>query len=295
MARDYDEVKPATYSSIDIEQRFGFRGGRFTSVSSLLTFVLGAILTCCFYLALVPFEGFYFAEMFTQRGVIPYFIVFLSGWCLAIIFVKSRKVALQRKSLRIDVVPKEGDFILSTSTAGQVLDRIYQQVDEPRQFVLFNRILVALSNLRNLGRVTDVDEVLQSHADNDYATMETSYSLLRGFIWAIPVLGFIGTVLGLSRAVGGFGKVLSETSDVSEIASSLTVVTSGLAVAFETTLEALVAALVIQLLATFLRKNEEDFLNRCTEYCTARIVGRLRTMPYDNQASQPTISEPASS
>ena len=38
--------------------------------------------------------------------------------------------------------------------------------------------------------------------------METSYSVINAFVWAIPVLGFIGTVLGLSQAIGQFGGVL---------------------------------------------------------------------------------------
>ena len=113
--------------------------------------------------------------------------------------------------------------------------------------------------------------------------METSYSLLRGFIWAIPVLGFIGTVLGLSQAIGGFGEVLGTNNDMSQITSSLKIVTSGLATAFETTLEALVAALAIQLLFTFLKKHEEEFLDDCAEYCHRHVVNRLRIMPYQQE------------
>ena len=33
-------------------------------------------------------------------------------------------------------------------------------------------------------------------------------TVLRGFIWAIPVLGFIGTVIGLTQAMGRFGAAL---------------------------------------------------------------------------------------
>ena len=92
----------------------------------------------------------------------------------------------------------------------------------------------------------------------------------------MPVLGFIGTVLGLSHAVGGFGDVLRSANDVKEITSSLTTVTSGLGTAFETTLLALVAAVAIQLRMTFLKKSEEDFLDSCREYCMVNVVRRLR-------------------
>jgi biopolymer transport protein ExbB/TolQ len=157
-------------------------------------------------------------------------------------------------------------------------------VDDPRHFLVLNRIQIALSNLRNLGRVTDVDEILRSQAEHDEAAMDTSYSLLRGFIWAIPVLGFIGTVLGLSDAIGAFGGMLGTVDDVSQITASLRDVTGGLAVAFETTLEALVAALAIQLFATFLRKSEEEFLDQAREYCHKHIVNRLRMTPFEQPA-----------
>jgi biopolymer transport protein ExbB/TolQ len=136
--------------------------------------------------------------------------------------------------------------------------------------------------LRNLGQVTDVDEILRSQAEQDESTMQTSYSLLQAFIWAIPVLGFIGTVLGLSEAIGAFGEVLGGASDVSQLASALRGVTAGLSTAFETTLQALVAALFIQLILTLLRKSEEEFLDSCAEYCTRNVVGKLRVMPFEH-------------
>ena len=58
-------------------------------------------------------------------------------------------------------------------------------------------------------------------------------------------------------------------------------VTGGLGVAFDTTLEALVAALVIQMMVTFLRKSEQEFLDDCSEYCTRKIVNKLKLLPFD--------------
>ena len=113
---------------------------------------------------------------------------------------------------------------------------MHERVDDPRQFVVFHRITTALSNLRNLGRVTDVGDILRSQAETDESAMETSYSLLQGFVWAIPVLGFIGTVEGLSVAIGGFGGVLASSSDFEQIKVALRGVTGGLSTAFETTL-----------------------------------------------------------
>lgn len=284
---------PLPWLRKDIEQRLFFRGGRYTRVNSLLTFILALFASCIFYAALLPFKESAFAQMFLPRAsvsgqaqsplapLIPFAIVFFSSWCLAILFIKSRKLKFQRRALAYDVVPNDVDFVLSAGNVDTVIDRIYEIVDEPRHFVLFNRISVALANLRNLGRVADVDEILKSQGENDESGLETSYSLLSGFIWAIPVLGFIGTVLGLSSAIGGFGGVLESSDNIETIKSGLKSVTGGLSDAFVTTLQALVAALFIQILLTFLKKSEQEFLDECGEYCVSQIVNRLRIMPFE--------------
>lgn len=271
-----DTAPVLDWSRLDIEQVFGFAGGRFTRPNGWFTSLFGLLLTLGFYAALLPIWGTYFAGMFLRRGPTPYAIVFLTCWSVAILVVKWFKLRLQRRALDQQVMPDDPAFVLSAATVEPVLTRVYATVDDPRNFILYNRIVVALSNLRNLGRVTDVDEILRSQAEQDESMVETSYALVQAFVWAIPVLGFIGTVLGLSEAIGKFSGVLVDTADVEQITLALKGVTAGLATAFETTLEALVAALVIQLGVTWLRKGEEEFLDEAMDYGLRNVVGRLR-------------------
>lgn len=276
-------TEPAlSWSRQDLEQRLGFRGGRYTSVNGRVTFFMAIAMTVLFFGIVMQFRGTSIGAMFLDRGWVQYATVFLTSWSLAILFVKWTKLRFQQRSLHLQVVPSVADFVLSATTVEQVTEQIHQQVDDPRYFVLFNRITIALSNLRNLGQVADVDEILRSQADNDESFVETSYSLVQGFVWAIPILGFIGTVLGLAEAIGGFSDVLSQDSEMSAITAELKNVTAGLSTAFETTLVALVAALVVQLIITALKKSEEEFLDKCSEYCLRNVVGRLRIMPYES-------------
>lgn len=280
-APESSDAPQLMWARSDIEQRLGFNGARHTRVNNVLSLLMASFLTAAFYLVVSRLEGTYFREMFCERGPVPYFIVLFTMWCIAILLIKWSKLSLQRRALETAVLPDSPDFVLSPNTVNEVLANLHRIVDDPRHFLVLNRIQIALSNLRNLGRVTDVDEILRSQAEHDEAAMDTSYSLLRGFIWAIPVLGFIGTVLGLSDAIGAFGGMLGTVDDVSQITASLRNVTGGLAVAFETTLEALVAALAIQLFATFLRKSEEEFLDQAREYCQKHVVNRLRMTPFE--------------
>ncbi len=277
---------PLPWAKLDVEQRLGFRGQRFTRVNNFLSFLIGLFLTIAFYglLTTSVLRDTTLEAMFTRRGPTQYFTSLFFFWSAAILVLKYFKLRLQRRALAFDVVPAHHDFVLSPDTASDVMERIHATTDEPRHFILYNRILIAVGNLRNLGRVADVDDILRSQAEQDLSSMDTSYSLVRGFVWAIPVLGFIGTVLGLSQAVGGFGEVLTTAKEISDISSSLKSVTAGLATAFETTLVALVAAMIIQLTMTFLKKSEEEFLEACSEYCLRRVVSRLRIMPYETKS-----------
>lgn len=63
--------------------------------------------------------------------------------------------------------------------------------------------------------------------------------------WSLPLLGFIGTVLGLSEAIGGLGGVFDGTSDRD---AALTGVLSDLRFAFDTTLAGLVLVLPVMAL-----------------------------------------------
>ncbi len=266
-------------SRVDPERRLGVPAGRFTGPGFVLP-VLGAIvISLSFYglLRLVP--NTMLAASFTQRGWIPYTIVFCTGWGLTILWVKSGKVAAQRRALGLSVLPEdEPGFVLTPETAERILERLFQAVDDPQQFFLTRRIHNALANLRNMRRIGDVDDVLRTHADNDEAQVDASYTLLRGVLWVLPVLGFIGTVLGLSVALGAFGEVLAHASDISQLKTALQGVTAGLSTAFETTLQGLVATVAVHMLMIFVRGREDTFLEDCKDYCQRFVVGRLRLM-----------------
>jgi hypothetical protein len=105
-------------------------------------------------------------------------------------------------------------------------------------------------------------------------------------VWAIPVLGFIGTVLGLSLAIGRFTQTLQAGGDLTLIRASLQGVTGGLATAFESTLVALTFTLILQLVITFQQKREMAFLDECNDYCHSHIVSKLRLT--DRQQSAPS-------
>ena len=282
---DTSDLNILAWTHSDIENRIGFKAGHHTGVNHLLAFIVGTLLAGMLYafMAFVvrPLGPVQFvAEMFLRPGnqftMIPATLFFC--WGAAVILLKNSKIKLQGRALDLQPMPDDPEFVLNEATAADVLKRINGLVDHPRHFILLSRIENALANLRNIGQIGDVATILRSQGENDENQVASSYTLLNGMVWAIPVLGFIGTVQGLSMAIGGFTKTLQAAGDLSQIRSSLQGVTSGLSTAFETTLIALIYALVLQLWITFQQRREMSLLDACNDYCHSHVVSRLRLL-----------------
>jgi biopolymer transport protein ExbB/TolQ len=262
----------------DVECMVGLPSGRYTVASAPLWLGAAALLTVVTALVIAAFGTDNWLLELMNRCWTNWAVVFFSYWCLGILFAKWVKTSVQMRALRaVDIVPRRGDFVLSPGTAGEVLQRIRAYSDRPKDFLLFRRVDMALSNLGNIGEVRDVGAVLESQADSDASSIDSSYTVIRSLIWTIPILGFIGTVVGLSQAIGSFTAVLNEAGgDSGSIKSKLGPVVGGLATAFETTLVALLAAVIIQLLSTWVFKREEALLDGITDFTTEHVLSRLK-------------------
>jgi biopolymer transport protein ExbB/TolQ len=117
--------------------------------------------------------------------------------------------------------------------------------------------------------------MLVAQSEIDAGTIDSSYSLLKVFLWAIPILGFIGTVIGISAAVGGFSGSLEAAQDIAVLKESLNNVTQGLSVAFDTTLVALVMSIIISFPTSAMQKAEQHLLGWVDAYCIENLLKRL--------------------
>jgi MotA/TolQ/ExbB proton channel family len=262
----------------DPECLFGLPAGTYTNVAAPFWFMVASVLTIVSALVIVfALRNTYFYELI-NRCWTNWVVMLLTWWCLLMLYAKWTKTNIQRKALKVnDLIPRRGDFVLSPGTAGDVLRRVRATCERPKDFLLFRRITMALSNLDNLGEVRDVGMVLESQGDSDASSVDSSYTVIRALIWTIPILGFIGTVIGLSNSIRAFTDVLNTSaSDASSIKAKLQPVVGGLATEFETTLVALMTAVVIQLLATWVFRREEIMLDEVTDYCNENVLSRLK-------------------
>ena len=269
------------FARVDPEARLGLPCGINTTPSAatclLFTTVIGGALYGASYVYCEGEWGAVLWEYLTGFGRIPIPVTILSIWSLVFLAIKALKIRAQRAALRIHFVPDDTAFVLSAASADSLVDAIDRATDEPDRFMFFARARSVLRMMRNLGRVSDVDDLLNSRGDQDESTVDSGYTILRGFVWAIPVLGFIGTVIGLTQAMSRFGTALRAAGkDVEAITQQLTGVLSGLDTAFITTAEALIAVIFIHLLQTIVRRADEELLDDVRKACFDAIVSRVR-------------------
>lgn len=238
---------------------------------------LGLAIAVAFYLFVaIPFDVVYLGELFLDRGWVPFVLTFLMGWSIAILYIKSKKLEQQRDSMLFDLLPNQIADEITPKNVDLFANYLRGLPVQPSQSFLVNRVLRGLEHFRVLRSNSEVASRLASQSEIDATSVESSYTLLRVFIWAIPILGFIGTVIGISGAVSGFSGSLDQAQDLAILKTSLNDVTGGLATAFDTTLVALVMSLLVMFPASSMQKAEEDLLNWVDEYCNENLLKRLK-------------------
>jgi predicted transcriptional regulator/biopolymer transport protein ExbB/TolQ/DNA-directed RNA polymerase subunit RPC12/RpoP len=253
----------------------GQAGSDSTNVSMTVSGMLGLGFLAGFYLFMLPLRGYYLGDLFLARGWVPVALVFLTGWSVGFLLLKTLKISRQKNALLLDLLPESIAEEIDADNVEKFLDHVHFLPSRVSDSFMVNRIRKKLAHFAVRQSNPEVATMLMSQSDLDAASVSSSYAVVKVFIWAIPILGFIGTVLGISDAVGGFAGALDQAQDIEVLKGSLNEVTSGLAVAFDTTLVALVMSLLVSIPVSIIQKREEDFLGKVDDYCSENLLKRL--------------------
>jgi len=245
-----------------------------TNVSMLGTALVGLVATAVFYLLLLPLPSIYFRDLFYERTWVTVAEAFLMFWSIAILVFKYFKLRRQRESMLFNLLPENIAPDITVDNVDRFASTIRDLPVNPGSSFLVQRVLRGLEHFTVRRSAAEVSTVMASQSELDSHAVNSSYALLNVFIWAIPILGFIGTVMGLGGAVGSLG--VEDTSNIEGIKDSLGAITGGLGTAFDTTLVALIMSLLLKLPASSLQKAEEDLLNGVDEYCNENLLKRLK-------------------
>jgi biopolymer transport protein ExbB/TolQ len=140
--------------------------------------------------------------------------------------------------------------------------------DRAKGTYLGKRIANVLNFVHSRGSANELDDQLRTLSDNDAIALDSSYALLRFIIWAMPILGFLGTVLGITDAIAGISPEQLEKGGAGDV-------TQGLTVAFDSTALALGATMVAMFFNYLVEKLEQNLLERVDQYVDAELAHRF--------------------
>ncbi len=122
----------------------------------------------------------------------------------------------------------------------------------------------------------EVHTILESAGQSVLEKMSCRYQIMRYFVLSIPSLGFIGTVLGIGRALGVTSVMISDAS-VSERLLANYMLSGNLHIAFDTTLVGLVLSILLGFVVDILETREVNFILK-TKKRVMEILGNVREL-----------------
>ncbi len=188
-------------------------------------------------------------------------------WAMAIMGYKGRLALRERSLLQQDVIQvSEGMSVLPEDTREYA--RAIQALPEDTQNSLLPRALMAaLQRFASTRNVQDVSEAVKSICESESDRLDSELSMVRYIAWAIPSIGFIGTVRGIGEALGQAYRAVE-----GDIAG----VTTSLGVAFNSTFTALVISIVLMFFMHNLQLIQERLVLDVQTYSDQRLLRHLQ-------------------
>ncbi len=233
--------------------------------ASLVALLIGAAATVAFYFALILVSPIIpaFVEKFTSRGWTPYAAVWLTAWSLVQVGMRRSGASVIDKLIarwEARSIPEHVDVGTVQRTYG---DLMHGAPNDPvREGV---ELIVRAAN--NGMTAEGIGSTLTDRVDAQHGQVDLAYSVPRVLLWAIPVLGFIGTVIGVGDAIAGFAESLAGgAQEVEQIKAALTEVTRNLGVAFDTTLVGLALSVIVMLAISVADQADRAQIDRVNQF-----------------------------
>lgn len=231
-------------------------------------FVWGAVLYVNFYALL--YQGVFHSPLLVQYTAAH----FIAKVEVSVFFVGLAAVVL-RLCEDIGQFPSLRGSLLSPVPAGgqrvEDCERLLGELSvkpEIQNSFLVRRMREALEFVRRKGSADVLDAHLRHLEELEAVRANGAYSMVRIIVWAIPILGLLGTVIGITMAVANLNPQTLE--------ESVTKVTHGLNVAFDHTATALALTMALMFIKSGVERLEDRLLARVDERVAEELVGRFQ-------------------
>jgi len=189
-------------------------------------------------------------------------------WAFAILGYKGRDVYQQQKLLGLDLLELPDGLPIGPEDTRNIAKHIASLPGHLQDWLLPRALLTAIERFGATRNVQDVSTAARDVCESEGERLESELSIIRYIAWAIPSVGFIGTVRGIGNALGQAHRAVE---------GDITGVTSSLGVAFNSTFIALVISIVLMFFVHQLQLMQERLVLDSERYIDSWLIRRLKS------------------
>ncbi len=191
----------------------------------------------------------------------------LMFWALAIIAFKLTHILKERNLLESDIIQAAEGLKILPQDVKDLTRKIQSLPRDKIDYLLPRALQVSVERFSACGNIQDVSQAMQGVCESEFERLDSELSIIRYIAWAIPSVGFLGTVRGIGDALGQAHKAVE---------GDIIGVTESLGVAFNSTFIALCISIVLMFIVHQLQQIQERFVFDTQEYCNRKLIRHLQ-------------------
>jgi biopolymer transport protein ExbB/TolQ len=188
-------------------------------------------------------------------------------WALSILAYKGLVTRRQSAMLEQDLLQLPDGLPIGIEDTRALSERLNTHSIDDRNDLLPRVLLTGIERFSATRNVQDVSTAVRDVCQSEGDRLESELSIIRYIAWAIPSVGFIGTVRGIGDALGQAHRA---------VAGDITGVTENLGVAFNSTFVALVISIVLMFFIHQLQLKQERLILDTEQYADHWLIRKLR-------------------
>jgi biopolymer transport protein ExbB/TolQ len=210
-----------------------------------------------------PQRSFYLViKDYEQEGEIMHFV-----WAMLIIGFKAVLIRRERKYLERDLIHVPEGIKVLPEDAKDYARQVEALPPEDRSNLVVRTLQRTLDRFAATRSIRDAAETSKAVCDSEADRLDSSLAMIRYIAWAIPAIGFIGTVRHIGDALLQAHKAVS---------GDIIGVTSDLGIAFNATFVALSLTIVLMFFLHQLQQYQEQFVHDTDQWIDHRLIRHMQ-------------------
>jgi biopolymer transport protein ExbB/TolQ len=190
----------------------------------------------------------------------------LALWSVAIMGYKGYSLRRGRRLLDADLLRLPEGMKILPEDSRDYARQVEALPAEMRSELLPRALLSGLHRFGATRNIQDVSSAIHDVCELEFGRLDSELSMVRYVAWAIPAIGFIGTVRGIGEALQQAHKAVE--GDVSGVVA-------GLGVAFNSTLVALALSILVMFMLHQIQLRQERAVLDAEQFLDENVVRQM--------------------